>query len=243
MFSSFCAGRSTSLVIDAGASGITISPIVDGYVLRKSVVKNRRGGDWMDAYVKQDIEQKLFVNGNELIPWYHSKSPRTKHLKPTISFREYHLRDTVRDLKQWMCFVPYVPIANEVRHEFFTNRISIPPFELPDGTMVTQSDSLCSIPEKLFISPSNTSGNSKSSKRTKVENTSIDSDSLQDIVHSCISKCDVDIRRELLSNIVVVGGCSVVDGFVPRLNYELNELLSSSFKVSIPNIIYLYYSS
>ena len=47
-----------------------------------------------------------------------------------------------------------------------------------------------------------------------------------------LSFCDVDVRRDLLNNIILVGGCSLTDGLAQRLTYELTELLPVQFKVS-----------
>jgi actin-related protein len=59
----------------------------------------------------------------------------------------------------------------------------------------------------------------------------LDFDSLQHLVVSSVSKCDVDARKELLSNILLVGGGSMIDGIGPRLQYELQQLLPLSMKV------------
>lgn len=60
----------------------------------------------------------------------------------------------------------------------------------------------------------------------------LDRDSIQDLVYACVGRCDVDVRKELTSNIVVVGGCSVVDGVVQRLTHELTEIFPSAYKVN-----------
>ena len=41
--SAFSIGKSTSLVVDVGAGGITITPVIDGYALRKSSIFTNRG--------------------------------------------------------------------------------------------------------------------------------------------------------------------------------------------------------
>lgn len=53
------------LVLDIGAAGIRISPVVDGYVLKKSVISTTRGGDWMDKIVNDEIAAKY---GLRLVP-------------------------------------------------------------------------------------------------------------------------------------------------------------------------------
>ena len=53
------------------------------------------------------------------------------------------------------------------------------------------------------------------------------------LIMSAISKCDVDTRRTLLSNILLVGGGSNMDGMPVRLTSELNKLLPSTMKPKI----------
>ena len=60
---------------------------------------------------------------------------------------------------------------------------------------------------------------------------------LHHLVMRSLSFCDVDTRKELLNNIILVGGSSLTDGLNQRLTYELSELLPPQFKVTKP--IYL----
>lgn len=39
-----------------------------------------------------------------------------------------------------------------------------------------------------------------------------------------INKCDMDLRKDLLGNIVIVGGNSLVPGFVERFEKSLYEI-------------------
>jgi len=48
VLAAFSLGRSTGLVLDSGASQTTITPILDGYILHKSVKKSSIGGNMMD---------------------------------------------------------------------------------------------------------------------------------------------------------------------------------------------------
>jgi len=56
-------------------------------------------------------------------------------------------------------------------------------------------------------------------------------------VHDCtfqtIMKCDVDIRRDLYSNIVLSGGTTMYPGLAERMTKELTALAPSSMKIKI----------
>jgi len=240
--SSFSAGRSNSLVIDVGSSSIRITPVIDGYTCKRASISTNRGGNWMDSLVRQEIDRRLILNGKVIHPWYELDGNKTVTNKITAcqSYRDYHVKDIVRDVKQWMCFVPYVPLLPELRSEYYNNKVNLPIYELPDGSIIAHSDNLCSIPEKLFIS--NNTISKSSNKRVRVNpilgqpshnqpfEINPEIDNLQDLVYHSVGKCDVDIRKELLSNIIVVGGGATIDGMTQRLIYELNEIVTSNYK-------------
>jgi len=47
MLAAFSHGRRTALVVDIGASGTKVTPVVDGLVLKQSQRRSGRGGDWL----------------------------------------------------------------------------------------------------------------------------------------------------------------------------------------------------
>ena len=47
MLAAFSMGRQTALVVDIGAGGCRITPIVDGLILKQSQRRSGRGGDWL----------------------------------------------------------------------------------------------------------------------------------------------------------------------------------------------------
>lgn len=48
VLAAFSLGRSTGLVLDSGASHTTVTPVLDGYILNKSVKKSSIGGNMLD---------------------------------------------------------------------------------------------------------------------------------------------------------------------------------------------------
>ena len=264
MLSSFSAGRPTSLVVDFGAREVRIVPIVDGYTLNRAVITTRRGGDWVDDAVRREIE----ATGITIQPWFtkgndkdrssnisssssSSSSSNSSGMSVTSSFQEAHVKDVVRDVKRWMSFVPYKTVEATYRESFMAG-LTIPPYELPDGTLVRNSEALCTAAERLFIpvldtqkrlraplgsmsasSPSSSSSFSSSSLVQGSWPLDVEADSLQELVHASLARCDVDARRDLISNIVVVGGASLIDGVPQRLSHELTELLPSNMKVKV----------
>jgi actin-like protein 6A len=49
--SAFSAGRASALVCECGAGSTSVVPVVDGFVLLRSLVRGHRGGQWLDGQV------------------------------------------------------------------------------------------------------------------------------------------------------------------------------------------------
>lgn len=259
--SSFSAGRPCSLVVDLGASGTSITPVVDGYELSRAAIRTGKGSNMLDLMIRREIEE---VSRHVIRPWYETKTLSAGGITPTHSFREMHVNDIVRDIKQWMCFVPHNSFLGSEREAFCASRMhQLPAYELPDGTTVHAGDALCTAPERLFFpmskvgveDHSRTSGAGKQSLvveptdiKTETGKLSgsptnqlpgvVNDESLTALVYACVAQCDVDARKDLLSNILLVGGGSLVDGLAQRLAYELGEVVPSHLKVRDSLLVY-----
>ena len=64
-----------------------------------------------------------------------SKHPLHGIPNTTRSFRQMHINDIIRDVKKWMSFVPYKTVEPTFRDSFMAG-LTLPPYELPDGTMI-----------------------------------------------------------------------------------------------------------
>lgn len=52
-------------------------------------------------------------------------------------------------------------------------------------------------------------------------------------LNDLIESCDIDIRKDLYTNIVVAGGNSLVPGFVGELERGLNDIILGQMKIKI----------
>ena len=257
MLSGFSAGRPTTLVIDLGARETRIIPVVDGFVLRNAVLTTSRGGNWLDDKVLGEI-----VRSKGRLNLWFEETKSDKVIQVTDSFRRIHTMDIIKDIKKWMCFVPRYPLTPQLLEQ-----MRMPSYELPDGTFVDPQVEICASPETLFIksetnvcdattptptptpedsSSSNYSSNIKTvlpgfnpdfPAHLQANEIKCDEDALQELIIAAISKCDVDVRKDLVGNMVVVGGGSVVDGIINRITKEMTSLLPQSFKVkAVPQL-------
>jgi len=105
----------------------------------------------------------------------------------------------IRDMKEKHCYValdPSTEVAEEVR------------YRLPDGREITLGDERWKAPEALF----------------KPSMVGIEAEScagVASMVWDSVSRCEIDLRRNLLSNVVLSGGSTMFPGFQERLHKEL----------------------
>ncbi|EFC36771.1 hypothetical protein NAEGRDRAFT_44865 [Naegleria gruberi] len=56
---------------------------------------------------------------------------------------------------------------------------------------------------------------------------------LAEVIHSCISSCEVDTREQLYQNIVFSGASSLFKNLAQRLKKELGELAPNNYKIGV----------
>eukprot|EP00946_MAST-07B_sp_MAST-7B-sp1_P000334 g334.t1 len=223
----FAAGKTTSLVLDSGATGTVAATVYDGFVLHRTVVRSPLGGNTLDEEVLRAVEaanggspvrprfqfvKKRDATGTlKAVPVEITKSSRSKGAKGGL-----HVHATVLEASK-------LRIARDVKEEHFCvphtayNAAlagAIPPavYELPDGTPVSLGTCRYSIPELLM--------NPDPLKDATMK-------SVPDVVLECLEKTPVDVRRTAAAQLLLTGGNSCIDGFQQRLNLELTSKLSN----------------
>jgi len=91
------------------------------------------------------------------------------------------------------------------------------PYELPDGNTVTVSSQRFRAPEALF-------------DPTLVQ---LEIPGIHELTFQSITKCDIDVRKDLYGNICLSGGTTMFNGLPERLNKEMVALAPSSMKIKI----------
>lgn len=124
--------------------------------------------------------------------------------------------EIVKDIKEKLCFV-----AQNYDEEFAASQNSSSQdqtFELPDRSNITVKGSVrMQVPELLF----------------KPELNGKTCMSLHALAWSSIAKSDVDVRKELLKNIILSGGTTMYEGMADRLKSEISALAPSGSEIRI----------
>ena len=95
MLAAFSHGRQTALVVDLGAGGCRVTPVVDGFLLKQSQRRNGRGGDWMG-----NVQWKALLDNKTLLRPRYQQTSRTAAVTQTRGiFHRWAMQDLMFELR------------------------------------------------------------------------------------------------------------------------------------------------
>merc|ERR1712167_373223 len=121
-------------------------------------------------------------------------------------------RESGKKMKEDLCYVSE-NFAEEVDN--FAGKEKV--FEMPDGTVVTVHNQMIRCPELMF----------KPSLDGK------EMMGLHELTNKTVQDCDLDVRKDLLGNVVMSGGTTMFPGMPERLQAELGGLVPEATKCKV----------
>ncbi|KAI1752676.1 chromatin remodeling and histone acetyltransferase complexes subunit putative [Xylaria castorea] len=218
----FAAGKASALVIDVGGANTSVTAIHDGMILKRSIQKSQVGGLWLSQQLRTMwdnndpkvnvvpyfmVENKTAVDAGAPAQAKLRKFP----FEVTPSYRAYEEERLLTEFKEsvvevWRGPGRYLNPGNEELVKSQPGRV----FEMPDGANQMWREQRYRVSEGMWDENAalpNPDG-------TKAQ-------TIPEMIKACLSAVDVDLRPNLLGNVVVTGGTSLLNGFNDRLNNEL----------------------
>ncbi|TNY18285.1 actin family [Rhodotorula diobovata] len=241
VMSAFAAGKGSALIVDIGDELTTVTPVYDGFVLRKAIQKQPTGG----ALLSEVLLGQLRAANIPVTPHYLVKTkepvepgqpakatlrderqpnPSDPDAPTTPSYHRLQEMRLMHEVKEAVCEV-LTPQWDDAAAAAKATR----PFEFPDGFNTYIGTQRLSTPEILFspqtfLPPDFTSRPLPPSASTIPSHPYSALQPLSRLIQSTLVQVDPDLQATLLANVVVTGGTTLVPGFVDRLQNELGAV-------------------
>ena len=153
VLSCYACGRTTGVVVDVGSSGTTVSPVYDGFVESRGIIRSPMGTTAvMDEYVlkRLDVLANVANTGTrkEVMPLYQVRTK--EHQKRSDMFHRLCRLNMARDVRESIALTADIGYEAQMNE---SNGKHLPklPYKLPDGTTVdVECEERYNIAEILF---------------------------------------------------------------------------------------------
>ena len=230
---SFASGKASALVVDVGASSISLTPVHDGLILKKGIARSPLAGDYISQQLRLLFSQKdppVPLTPHYLIaskyPVEAGAPPQASFRKfepgtePHFSFRAFQEERVLTEFKESVVATWPGPGRLAGHSQSGGTNLDVArqqpgkPFEMPDGwnQLFPASDRYRPI-ESIFdakVAFTDAANPQPSQSQTIIA-----------LIQNSLNQIDIDIRPILLSHIVLTGASSLFSGFAERLQQEL----------------------
>ena len=241
-----------------GHSGVTCTAVHDGYALTKSVLRSPVGGralneltlSWLDATIGRRVRPRYAFKRkqSDTGAWTVEDVdfPNT-----TASFEHYHRSLVAQDVKESVIRVSETAFdygdgasgagggGDAAAGGVSLANIPSVPVELPDGTEVNVGAERFRLAECHFqprLASGLLGGDAAAlpwRDSPLLPTPDAEPQGLASLILDAVSRCDVDVRKELYGGVLLCGGGSAISGLKERVERELIEAAPPGAKVKV----------
>ncbi|KAK3335984.1 actin family [Cercophora scortea] len=230
VLAAFAAGKATALVVDVGGANATVTAIHDGMVLKRSIQRSPVAGLWLSNQIrtmwetnepKIDIVPSFMVENKKPVEAEAPPNARLRTFPFPIadSFRAFEEERLLTEFKEsvvevWRGPGRYMAPGNEDYARSQPGRV----FEMPDGRNQMWREQRYKVSEGMWDETAAYPTAGADEGRVSKGQT------IPALIKAALEGVDVDLRPNLLGNIIVTGGTTLLNGFNDRLNLELTTM-------------------
>ncbi|KAI0346919.1 Actin/actin-like protein [Trametopsis cervina] len=231
VLNAFAAGRGSALVVDIGHTQASVTPVVDGFVLRKGLAHSS-----LPMLVQAHTRHMLTSpsHGRQGIQLYPhqliaSKQPVDIAVQPRFTLREDRIAGTTeswktwyeaRETEEWVQSV--AGVLDQGWNDHLAAQKGSRHYEFPTGYSNYFGVERFIVGEQYFMHTAQLQASNPNLPKT-----------IPALITQALAACDPDIRQVLLGNVVLTGGGSLLSGLADRLSSELQRNLSHT-KIHAP---------
>ncbi|KAJ8514158.1 hypothetical protein ON010_g18727 [Phytophthora cinnamomi] len=257
----FAFGRSLALVAEIGAGASRVVPVYDGYALEKPAQYSSVGCNQLSEYLEHLVaahkpepvtvrprgtftrKLNMATGALETIPL--AEELTTPPAMPA-SYLKFARADLFRDMREATCTMAPTPLEEEHRDSPPAGQNSPSPepepleitdqqYELPDGQIIVLGKERYEVPE-LLLHPKSFGGAVVKNAQHAAAAAKVVAKGLHRMLYDAVQLCDADLRRDMLTNIILCGGGSLTPGITERLHTELTRMVPSTFKLRFTTV-------
>jgi len=223
----FANGKSSGIVLDAGATHTTAVAVYEGHILRRSITSSPLGSN----FLQNSIGEYLKKNEVDLSLRWEITDRNFTEINQNPIFKKKAIAEVTQSWRSYQTQLILEDISKHV-------------FQISDISDASNSDELSKWPSEVYEFPT---GYRKAfgAERFKiaeplfnpalVEGSKTTTNGVADLVTNSLHKCDADIRSALMSNVIITGGNSLISGFTERLVAELQKRTPPALRFKLVN--------
>lgn len=248
----FAFGRSSALIAEIGAGATRVVPVFDGFHLQRPAQYSAVGCNQLSDYLEHLVTKKspalevrprcCFTRKVNAHGKLETLALPVEMITPPLmpgSYLKFMRSEIFRDMRESVCATSLTALSSSGGDTTANTTGFQQRYELPDGKVVVLENECYEVGEFL-LHPKNFAEGSSAIVKTEqhaAAATKTVAKGLHKMLYDAVQLCDADLRRDMLSNIILCGGGSLTNGLTERLHAELTAMVPSTFKVRFTNVM------